>query len=115
MSEERDPLLQELFAQPVATEGGAEFTAHVIKTLQQGSRRRRMAWLALDLALVLMVWLLSEPLQTLVLNMLPGIMGTLLDLGDGYWAQLVAPVNNLASVLALSFLMGRSIYKRLLL
>ena len=85
-----------------------------VSELNRQARRRRLMWFGLDLAAVIILWLLSEPIQELTLTMIPWMMTSLLELGDGLWAQLLAPVNNIASILALVFLLGRSVYRRLI-
>ncbi len=114
MSDELDPNLRALFDEaPVPVKAGT-FTRNVMDELNRQARRRRLMWFGLDLAAVIILWLLSEPIQELTLTMIPWMMTSLLELGDGLWAQLLAPVNNIASILALVFLLGRSAYRRLI-
>lgn len=114
MTDDLDPTIQALFDEAPAPEASPAFQSRVMAALNQQSRRRKLMWFALDLLAVIVIWLASEPLQEFAMAMIPWMMSSLLELGDSLWAQLLAPVNNLASVLALTVLLGRSVYRRLI-
>jgi hypothetical protein len=115
MNDDRDPTLEALFAEPVDLPADEDFSVRVMQAVRRHSRRRRALRLTLEVGILLLAWLLAAPLQGLVETLLPWIMNSLVDLGEGRLAVLIEPVNNLASVLALSYLLGRSVVKRLIL
>lgn len=115
MNDERDPLLSELFAEPVALSDGTAFSERVVGQVQRSARRRRALILSLELLALVVVWLLATPLQEAIEAFLPWIMNSLVDLGDSPWSAALEPVNNLASIAALAYLLGRSAVRRLIL
>ncbi len=114
MSDDRDPILHELFAQAEHTYSDDSFTLRVMEQAAQRDRRRAITWIAVDVVLIVLAWTLAEPLQEIVFLLLPGLTTSLIDLGNGLLAQLLLPINNVAALLALVGLGVRSIYRRLL-
>jgi len=114
MIDDLDPDILALFDEAPELEASPAFQSRVMEALNRQSRQRKLRWLAIDLLAVTLIWLASEPLQEFAMAMIPWMMSSLLELGDSLWAQLLAPVNNLASLLALGFLVGRSVYRRLI-
>jgi len=113
-AEDRDPQLQALFAVPVNLSAGDDFHTRVMTAVARSARLRRGVWWLLDLVAVLVLWVLAEPLQALLQSLLPWLMRSLIDLGEGPWTVALQPVNNAASLLALLFLVARTTYRRLL-
>ncbi len=102
MTEDRDPLLQTLFADAQRDLDGEAFTAHVMA----GTRNQRYQVIAglFSVALVLAacVWLLALPLQEFAQLIVQGLAITLIDLGDSWLAWLFSPINNIAALLIIS-------------
>lgn len=115
MTEDRDPLLQSLFANAEQDLREETFTNQVMVRAGQLRRRSLVMWICVDLAIVICVWLLAAPLQAAVNLLLPSLTTSLVDLDNRLLAELLLPVNNVASVLALVAIGLRSAYRRLFL
>jgi hypothetical protein len=115
MSDHPDPQLAGLFADnpPVIATADADFERRVMNSVERATSRKRVLWLLVDILAVVLIWLLADPLQELVMQLLPWLTRSLVELGDGLWESLLRPVNNVASVLALLFLLFRAVYRRL--
>lgn len=110
MTDERDPLLQALFAETQQELDGAVFID------QLGARITRLKYLViaagigLALLLFLFAWLFALPLQGLAVSISQILTTALFDLGEGWLAWMLTPINNIASILVASikvFRMGR--------
>lgn len=109
-----DQFLRTLFAEQVPAVADNGFENSLMAAVARSARRRRWQWWVVDVAAVLLVWLLAEPLQTAVEWLMPWVVASVVELGDSPWALLLQPVNSIASVVALLFLLSRSVYRRLL-
>jgi hypothetical protein len=112
MTEERDPMLQALFADAEQDLQEDAFTGRVMVSARLQKRRALIGWICFDLMIVICVWLLAAPLQSAVNLLLPSLTTSLVDLDNRLLAELLLPVNNLASVLALLAIGLRSAYRR---
>ncbi len=68
-------------------------------------------WAGIALVLVACAGLLALPLQGLALIIAQGLTTTLIDLGDGWLAMMISPINSIASIVVVSvkaIRMGRS-------
>ena len=70
--------------------------------------------LGIGLAFVAGAWLLATPLSDAVLLLTRGITFPLVGLDDRWLAELIAPVNNVASVIALGIVGLRIAYRKIL-
>ena len=113
MTEDRDPLLQSLFAESQQDLDGDIFVANVMR----GTRRQRYRLIAgatgIALVLAITTWQLALPLQNFAQLLAQALTITLVDLGDSWLAWLFAPINNVASLLILSIKAIRSGKKRI--
>ena len=114
MVDERDPLLQSIFAKTQQELDGELFIEKV------GDRIARLKYLVvasgigLALLLLLFVWMFALPLQGLTVSISQLLTATLVELGDGWVAWILAPVNNIASVLVVSIKVYRMGRKKLM-
>jgi hypothetical protein len=113
MSEDRDATLQALFSEAHEALEPEPFTSEVMTRIERFERRRTYSRIGFDLLLVVAAWLLSEPLQGFVFDLMPGLMSALIEFDNRWLAELLLPINNLAAVLAIGFVMLRSVYRRL--
>lgn len=103
MTDTRDPRLQTLFRQAEEPLDGNAITARVM-----ARTRTRQAWFwgsgfAAALAGVLATWLtLGVPLLEFAVEVSNLLTMSLIDLGDGWLALILLPINSLAGVLALT-------------
>jgi hypothetical protein len=101
MTEERDPILQQLFTEARQDLDDEVFTARVMQRSRFARYQTAAGWLAAALILVVGAGVLFTPLQEFALLVGQGLTTALIDLGDGWWALVVAPINSVASVLVL--------------
>jgi len=101
MTDERDPTLEALFAEARDELDGEMFTARVMQRSRFARYRTAAGWLAAALLLVVGAGALFTPLQEFALLIGQGLTTALIDMGDGWWALVVAPINSVASVLVL--------------
>lgn len=112
MTNDRDPILQELFASPVQELAGDRFVDEVMTR----TRRRTYALFGtlatLMLALVVSVLLAPGPALSWA-KMLTGVLTTpLFDLGEGWLAWFLLPVNSFAGLLVISGKIARMAWKK---
>ena len=104
MDEERDPILQNLFAESQHDLDGAAFIASVMARSRFLRIRRFLPWIGGTLALLVGL-LLLVPLQEfgvlIALYVTDVLTITLVDLGEGWLALVLSPVNNIASLIVL--------------
>jgi len=102
MTDDRDSLLQTLFAEAQDDLDGEAFTAQVMARTRSLRYRAAAGWICLALVLVACCWLLAIPLQGFAQLVTQGLDTTLIDLGDSWLAWSFSPVNNVAALLVLS-------------
>ena len=99
-TDERDPLLQTLFADAQLELTEETFTAKVMSRSRLIRYRVLIPWVALALLLAAGAWFLGIPVEvaqfvTQVLNT------TLFELGDSWLAWMLSPVNNVAALIVI--------------
>ena len=102
MANDRDPQLQALFADATADLDGEAFISRVMA--QTRSRRNRLVAGGLIAVLVMaaFAWLFTNPVLGFVQLITQILTTSLIDLGEGWLAWVLAPVNTIASLLVLS-------------
>lgn len=100
MTDERDPLLQSLFADAQHDLDGDAFTAAVMAQTRFVRYRRVAPWVGVVLMLAAGAWYLTVPLEFAQL-IAQALTMTLINLGDGWLAWIVSPINNIAALLVL--------------
>jgi len=110
---ERDPQLQALFAAARRDLPDEGFTDAVMDRVSGLKQRQAIGRIGIDLLLVLLAWLLAEPLQAAVVAMMPGLMASLFEIDNRLLADLLLPVNNVASAVLLAMVALHSVYRRL--
>jgi len=113
MSDLRDPLLERLFDEAGQESQDDQFVDQVMQRVDSLRRRVVIGWVIAGLALVTTGWLFSAPLHGTV-NLLTQVMPTsLIEVKDGWIAQLLAPLNSVAAIVAVGFFASRSLYKKI--
>lgn len=107
MTDDRDPMLQALFAEARQELDGEAFTAQVMARSRVTGYRKAAGWLAAALVLVVCAGFLVMPLHELAGLLAQGLTTALIDLGDGWWSLVISPINSVASVLVLGFKVAR--------
>ena len=113
MTQEQDPRLQALFAKAGEINKGEAFTDQVMQQVDRVRRKASAGWLGIALLFAVFAWWISGPIvhaTSLLLGILPA---SLVDINDQFVADLLAPVNSVAGVVALLFLLLRFVYKKL--
>jgi hypothetical protein len=113
MSEQHDPLLQTLFADARQEIQDEEFTSDVLSRTHSLKYRTAAGWFGIALLLAVVAWIFAAPLQGVALLVVQGLSITLIDVGSGWLAWLVAPINNIGSLLVLVAKLARMIWKKL--
>ena len=101
MTEVRDPILQSLFADTQENLDGEAFTNDVMVRTQQLRYLVMTKWVGLILLLILATTLLPFPMIDFALFVTQGLSTELINFGDTIATWLLAPINNVASVLIL--------------
>jgi hypothetical protein len=100
MSDDRDPLLQTLFADARNDLDGEAFTAQVMAKTRFLRYRVVAPWVCIALMLAAGASYLAIPLEIAQL-IAQGLTTTLIDLGGGWLGWVFSPVNNIAALLVL--------------
>lgn len=113
MNDDRDPLVQNLFAGADEVLLAEPFVG-AIETKLAARRPWRWPLLVLLIAVLLLgAALLAAPLQSVVLWLSQALMMPLVDLTDPTLAALLLPVNTAAAPIALGLLLLRFAFQRL--
>lgn len=112
MTDERDRELNALFARADRPLEGEAFISDTMMAARRGRYRRFAAFLPVVLAL-LAALLFAAPLQQLVILATSGLATPLLPIGDPLFAAILLPVNNIATLCAIAFMLLRAAHRRL--
>jgi bacteriorhodopsin len=99
--DERDPVLQSLFADTRHEFPADEFVARVMARSRFIRYRTLVPWVILALALAAGAWFLAIPIEVAQL-FAEALTTTLIDLGDSWLAWLFSPINNIAALFVLA-------------
>ena len=113
MTEDRDPYIQSLFAEAQQNLDGEAFTAAVMAQTTNFRYRVITGFVCVALAMAACAWYFAIPLEVAQLTA-QILTTTLIDLGDTWLAWALSPINNIASLLALSVKVLRSGRKKIL-
>lgn len=102
MTDERDPLLQSLFAESVPTIDAEEFTGRVMTKTYALRQKLITAGLIAGTLLILYIWMFGVPLQDFVLLITQFLSKNIIDIGNSWLALAVSPLNSVAGLLALA-------------
>ena len=113
MTDARDPGLQAMFDTAREDTADEAFVARVMADVEKGQRRTVISWVFAGLLLAPVAWWLSTPLLgavDLATQLLPD---TLIEVEEQWLAQLFAPVNSVAGIAGLSFLVAWRLYRKI--
>jgi hypothetical protein len=113
MTNGNDPVLQALFdnARSDVLENG--FTDQVMVEVGKSRRKTIAIWIGMCLLALIVLWWLAEPVVGLV-NLITGLLPvSLFDLGEGWIAVFLAPLNSVAAVVGLGLLGLYAAFRRL--
>ena len=112
MIEERDPLLERLFAEAQEDVVDSGFTSRVMIGIETRHRVVLGFRLAILTALVLLELLLSSPLKHTVNALGESLQLGLFDVSNEWLAFALAPINSLAGILGLGLLALHLLYRK---
>ncbi len=111
-----DPTLQTLFANAKQDLAGEAFTTQVMSQTKL-KHSADIGRIGVGLVLASCAWLLATPLQDavqlLTQSLTLSLIVSLIDLDDRWLAQILSPVNNIASLLALGLFGLRIAYRKI--
>ena len=114
MNDERDPLLESLFAQAERDFAGEEFTAGIMTRIQKRRRNVLVGRLGVIALLVALELLLNAPLQNSV-GSLTQTMGAGLFQFDNEWLEYaLGPLNSVAGLLGITLLGLNLLFRKVL-
>ena len=112
MNNDRDAVLQNLFAQANKDFEDTVFTENVIARARSWKVRLVTGLAGLAVLLLAAVWLFAIPIMELAQPVSQVLMISLFDMGEGTVAWLFSPVNNIAGLLILCIKALRVAWKR---
>ncbi len=113
MTDDRDPMLQTLFANAEQDLAGEAFAAQVMSKTGKLRRGAVVGWVCAGLVLAACAWLLATPLQDTVHLLTQNLTLSLISLDDLLLAQVLSPLNNVAFVVALGLIGVRIVYRKI--
>lgn len=113
MSDERDPLLESLFAQARVDVRANDFDEKVMAKVERRRRNVLIGRLGLVVLLVAFEFLLSAPLQDSVGSAVEALSVSLIDIGNEWLAVFVAPLNSIAGLLGMLLLGLHTLYRKI--
>ena len=113
MTTERDPMLQSLFDAAEQNLSDQEFTNAVFERAEKSSRNVQIFRMAILAFIILLEVLLESPLRNSLGVMVEVLDMDLFELGDGWLGFLVAPLNSLAGIVAVTLLGVNLMFRRL--
>lgn len=102
MTEERDPILQTLFAEVQHEFDDKEFTARVLTRTKSLKLKIIAGSIATLLLVAVGAWLFALPVQELTVLIAQGLSIELVTLSNSMLSWILAPINNIAGVTVLS-------------
>jgi len=113
MTDARDPGLQAMFDAARKDTANEAFVARVMADVEKGQRLTIFSWVIGGVLLAPVAWWLATPLLgavDLATQLLPD---TLIEVEEQWLAQLLAPVNSVAGIVGLSFLVAWALYRKI--
>ena len=113
MTDARDPGLQAMFDRARGDTANEAFVARVMADVEKGQSRTVISWVVAGLLLAPVAWWLSTPLLSAVDLATQLLPDTLIEVEEQWLAQLFAPVNSVAGIAGLSFLVVWALYRKI--
>jgi hypothetical protein len=113
MSDERDPVLEALFAESQQELSDDRFTNAVLARVEARRRRVLLGRLAIVVLLIAFELLLDAPLQHSLGALAEALNTPLFDTGAGWFSILLTPLNSLAGLVGLVLFAIHLLYRKL--
>jgi hypothetical protein len=114
MSDERDPLLESLFAEAAIESADEEFNNAVMENVKRRRRNVLIGRVSIVALIVLFELLLSSPMQNSIGTMTAALSMSLVDLPAGWFASAVAPLNSIAGLIGVLLLGVHALYRKMI-
>ena len=114
MSEERDPLLEALFAKAARERVNGDFSAKVMANVDKRRRNVIIGRIAIVALILAFEFVLSSPMQNSVGAMTAALGNSLVDIQTQWLAATVAPLNSVAGLIGMLLLGMHFIYRKLI-
>ena len=111
MTDERDPVLQQLFDAASELSHDDGFVADLMSTINLRRRRAIMGWAVVAIALVPVAGLFGGLLQDVFQLLAQVLPSTLVDTEAEWLSQALAPANTIGALVAFAFLGLRAAYR----
>lgn len=106
MTDDRIPGLQALFDAARSTNANSAFVEQVMADIEKDQRRTVFGWIAAGLLLAPVAWWLTGPVMKIVGLAAQLLPDSLIEVETAWLAQFTAPINSLAFVVGLLFLVA---------
>jgi hypothetical protein len=113
MSNERDPLLDSLFAEVAGEQADDKFTAKVMLGIEKRRRNVIIGRVGIVGLLFAFEFLLSAPLQTSVGVLADVLSMSIWSIQSEWLAAAVAPLNSIAGIIGMLLLGMHTLYRRM--
>jgi len=113
MSDERDPLLESMFAEAAAQPADDDFNNAVMENVRRRRRNVFIGRAAIVAFIVLFELLLSSPLQNSIGSLTAALSMSLVDLQAGWFASAVEPINSIAGLVGILLLGVHMLYRKM--
>ena len=113
MTNDRDPLLQSLFDTARQELAEDAFTDQVISRIDGLRLRAVFGWAGVGLILIVFAGLITGPLTSVVVLASQVLPDSLFEVENRWLAQLLAPANSIAGLVAILVLGLRAAYKKI--
>ena len=113
MSDERDPVLETLFAESKIEVSENGFSDQVIAGVEKRRRNVLLGRIGLVALLVVFEFLLSGPLQQSAGAMAQALSTSLIEIETGWLADVLAPLNSVAGLIGVSLVGVHSLYRKI--
>lgn len=111
MTDDRDPMLQALFADAREELADDGFTARLMSRVDRLARLARLRRIGIAVLVIICAWFAAAPVQMAAWAVIRGLSYPLIPLDGGWIAILIAPANTYAGLLVLFLLSLRTAYR----
>ena len=113
MTDEQDPRLLALFESAAVVAEDDAFVTRVMADIDGAWRRTVIGWIVAGLLFTPLVWWLARPIMDVFIVVGELLPDSLFTIEQEWFAQLLAPVNGVAGIAGLLFLVVWTLYRKL--
>ncbi len=113
MNDERDPLLESLFAQAESAPADENFIAEVMSNIDKRHRNVFIGRIAIVALLVAFELIMASPMQNFVGTIAEAMSTALFEVTNEWLSAAVAPVNSVAGLMGMLLLGLHTLFRRM--